>query len=317
MSSLIGKKVGFVTYKKFQIDFGHTSYASKECPGLTVSDNEVRKFLEKQNIPCQPVAWDDQESHLLEFDLLIIRSTWNYYYSKDEYRKFIQFIDKTNSLIYNPPSAIKWNSNKSYLKVLNGKGIPIIPTLFLDDIKDLNESDFAFLANENDFVIKPCISGNARNTHKISRKNINSKKIEEFKNNLSEAPIDGIMIQPFIRSITKSGEISLIFFADKFSHAVKRIPISKSFCTHENATKLNRPPLKAIELAEKALAATYQILNFPPTSLLYARVDILYDETRGYLLSELELLEPELFLEFYEPSIEHFSKEILRALYTT
>lgn len=315
MNALTDKKVGLVTYKKFQSDYGRTSYASKECPGLTVSDNEVRKFLEKHNILCQPLAWDDPYSQFSNFDLLILRSSWNYYHSENEYKEFLKFIDRI-PLLYNDPKVIKWNSNKLYLKDLNKKRIPIIPTLFLNDVKALKVKDFNFLPGEKNVVIKPCVSGNARNTHRVDINPIDFNTLEKFKNNIVEAPLGGIMIQPFVESIVDLGEISLIFFRDKFSHAVRRIPLPESFCTHENAISLKKVPLEALDLAKRTLAATYQILRMPAASLLYARVDVLYDPTKGYLLSELEVIEPELFLQLYQPSIDCFGREILQTLYT-
>lgn len=305
-------KIAFITYENFQQDYGDSAFASKACLQLTESDNLLRKFLEKNNIECEAVAWDKDQFYVTDFDMFLIRSAWNYYYSSSHFESFLRFIHKVRERVYNPAVAIKWNSNKNYLTDLEREGIPIIPTLFLKNANDLTLENVSKMEERTEnFVIKPCISGAGKNTFKVNLKNNN--QLNKIKESLLKTSIDGIMIQPFINSILKIGELSFVFFGDKFSHTVQRIP-TKKFCNHEGGTRISTFPSEALIVAKNALSATYQILKLSKGSLLYARIDILFDKKRGYLVSEVELIEPELFLQCGEECVEKFGTVIMGAL---
>jgi len=317
MYSRIKKKIAFVTYKNFHSDYSATIHASKECPSLTNSDNLVRKFLEKNDIECEPLAWDDSITQLLNFDMFIIRSAWNYYHSNINLNKFLKFIYRVRFRVYNSEHIIKWNFNKKYLKDLEEKEIPVIPTLFLKNPSNFTLSNFEILGKferEREFVIKPCVSGGGRNTYRINPIKMNNKQINQIKTSLIQASINEIMIQPFIDSILEICEISFIFFGDKFSHAVQRIPAPGNFCDLVTISRVRSVPLEALEIAKKCISVTYQILHLPIGSLLYARVDLLFDKKRGYLVSELELIEPNLYLQYEKASIEKFGNTIINHL---
>ena len=72
--------------------------------------------------------------------------------------------------------------------------------------------------------------------------------------------------------------------------------------------------LEAISLAHRSLLTIYDLLNLPEKSCLYARVDLLFDKNAGYLISEVELIEPDLFLEYKKESLPIFCTEILNTL---
>jgi len=114
------------------------------------------------------------------------------------------------------------------------------------------------------------------------------------------------MVQPFIREVESDGEWSLQFFGGAFSHAVRKhaalgdFRVTREFGgTHECVT----PPPNVIRQAERALRAA-------PSDSVYARVD-------GVLLggdlvvTELELLEPSLFLDAHPEAPARFARAIV------
>jgi glutathione synthase/RimK-type ligase-like ATP-grasp enzyme len=114
------------------------------------------------------------------------------------------------------------------------------------------------------------------------------------------------LAQPFVDDIVH-GEWSLIFFDGAFSHAVLKRPRDGDFRVQQEyggrAVRAT-PPAALVEDASRILAAA-------PERPLYARVDGV--ETReGFLLLELELLEPALFLSTDAAAPAQFAEAIAR-----
>ena len=98
-------------------------------------------------------------------------------------------------------------------------------------------------------------------------------------------------MQPFLPEIQSEGEWSLIYFDGEFSHAVVKRPAAGDYRVQETfggQMTPTDPPAAVLEGAQAALAAS----GPPPT---YARVDGVVVNGR-FLLMELELIEPYLFL---------------------
>jgi hypothetical protein len=63
------------------------------------------------------------------------------------------------------------------------------------------------------------------------------------------------------------------------------------------------PDAETLELAEKALSAC-------PLMPVYARVDIMWDGLGQPCVSELELIEPELWMRLHPPAALHFARAL-------
>jgi glutathione synthase/RimK-type ligase-like ATP-grasp enzyme len=100
-----------------------------------------------------------------------------------------------------------------------------------------------------------------------------------------------MMIQPFLDSIVEKGEISLIVIDGKYTHAVLKKVKFGDFRVQDDFGGTVHPyeaTPEEIAIAEKAVAAC-------PYHPLYARVDLVWDQNDELAVSELELIEPELF----------------------
>jgi glutathione synthase/RimK-type ligase-like ATP-grasp enzyme len=99
------------------------------------------------------------------------------------------------------------------------------------------------------------------------------------------------MVQEFIPEVQTAGEWSLIFFGGAFSHAVLKRPRAGDFRVQAElggTAVLAEPPGALLDGARKVLALVEE-------PLLFARVDGV-ERNGGFLLMELELIEPQLFL---------------------
>jgi glutathione synthase/RimK-type ligase-like ATP-grasp enzyme len=183
-------------------------------------------------------------------------------------------------LLLNPPALLRWNSDKRYLDELYGKGVPVVPTRFTAraDEAALAEARGAFGTDE--LVVKPRISASASNTTRVGP------------NDPAPNLIDA-MIQPFMRSVQDRGELSVFFFAGERAHAARKVAAAGDFRVQREyggAFTLVEPEEAQLAVAKAALSA----LPAPP---FYARVDMVEDEEGHPRIMEVELIEPDLYLD--------------------
>ena len=232
----------------------------------------------KNNHHIEPVAWDDHSFDWRSVDAAVVGSTWDYW---DRFDDFIAALDQINAKtrLFNSPSLVKWNAQKSYLRTLEEKDVPTVPTLWLDRA-DTSAVEQAFDALEtDDLVLKRQIGGNAEGQHRIKR------------GDAVPAMPEPMMAQPFLRSIQQEGEFSFVVIDGKLCHAVRKTPgkgdyrIQRSYGGSECPADASPEDIKA---AENVLT---KIDEMP----LYARVDMVRGDNGALMLMELELIEPFLY----------------------
>ena len=224
------------------------------------------------------IPWDD-EADWASFDLVVIRTTWDYV---PRYAEFLKKLEKiaTVATILNPPEVVKWNIHKGYLKELESKGVTIVPTHMF---KYPGEIKIPAGWSYQKYIVKPAISATAYKTIIVSKENIESLSFKEM---MTEGDW---LLQPFLEEI-KLGELSLIFFHKKFSHACIKIPKSGDFRVQEEhgGDIQNMTPDKDL------LSMAQDLVNKIPFDLFYGRVDLVKFGDK-YALMELELIEPSLY----------------------
>jgi glutathione synthase/RimK-type ligase-like ATP-grasp enzyme len=117
------------------------------------------------------------------------------------------------------------------------------------------------------------------------------------------------MVQPFLTELARNGEWSLMFIGGEYSHAVVKRPRAGDFRVqheHGGTAEARTPPPHVVGTAAGILGR----VNGP---LLYARIDGVEIDGR-FVLVELELLEPSLFLGADPNAAERFAEAICRAL---
>ncbi len=79
-----------------------------------------------------------------------------------------------------------------------------------------------------------------------------------------------------------------------------------NFGAHDNYPDHYEPTREEIAFAESVV----EQCGYDP---VYARVDAIWDNTNQMALSELELIEPELWFRFYSGAADHLAEAIVRA----
>ncbi len=267
----------------------------KRCAFLTmdnldgfVSDDELAiEPLSALGWHTELISWRQTAVPWSSFDAVVIRTTWDYQNDVQTFLAVLAEIDRTTRL-ENSLSVVRWNMHKRYLRDLEQQGIGIVPTLWGQALsRERLRALFAELQVE-EVVIKPAIGANADDTFRLAR----SASGEVF------AEVEGVfknrafMAQPFVPGIVEEGEFSLFFFNGEFSHAIIKSPKVEDFRVQEEHGGLIQAvdaeaPL--VQCAEKAIG----VIDPPP---LYARIDLVRSAGNDFVVMELELIEPSLYL---------------------
>jgi O-ureido-D-serine cyclo-ligase len=269
----------------------------------TGTDEDMGPLLDaclRAGIDARVLAWDDATVSWSRFDLVLLRSPWDYTERLQEFMAWCERVDRASRLL-NPLPILRWNTDKHYLADLAALGVAVVPTTFVEPDTDPLPALEAFLADAHgmrEFVVKPAISAGARDTQRYAR-------AQQFAagNHIARLLDQGrsVMLQPYLSSVDGLGETALIYLDGKFSHAIRKGPLLRAdeaatdalFATE--AISPRQPADDERSHAESAmLAATLKLdLAVPP---LYARVDLIRDADGAPRLLELELTEPSLFL---------------------
>ncbi len=244
----------------------------------------LQAALALAEITAAPTAWTDHiedADGLTGYPLVLGVLTWGYYARHPEWLAATARWEAAGVRIANPASVLGWNSDKTYLQRLQAGGIPIPPTLFSDGVTQ-EMADRAFDHFDTDqIVIKPTVSAGAWKTQRLAR------------GEALAGPLDGgFMIQPFLPELVAGGELSLLFFGGRLSHAVMKTAAPGDFRIQVQYggtyVLVPEPPADAVALAHRVLEAIAE-------PLLYARIDMV-ETASGWMLMEAELIEPDFYL---------------------
>jgi len=263
----------------------------RELPDWEVDDRPFHAALKGRGAELHLPAWDDPEVDWAGFDLVLIRTTWDYMERREEFVAWAERV-ATATRLRNPPAVVRWNTHKAYLRELAKLGAPLAPTVWLDagtsatvrDVLDFHGWDWAF--------VKPLVGATARETLRFR---CDGPGIEAAQAHLDRLlPREGLMLQPYLESIEEEGELSAVFLGGEFSHGVRKIPVSGDYRSQDDFGARDEPwrfDQDELDLADGILRLAEG--RFGP--LLYARVDFLRGRDGRLLLNELELVEPSLF----------------------
>lgn len=259
---------------------------SAEFPDLFMDDDSLRAALLALGAVPVPAVWDDPGVDWASFDLVVVRSTWDYTERRDA---FVAWARSVGATLANPPRVIEWNTEKTYLRELAEAGVPVVPTAWAGGPASLREicDEYGW----HDVVVKPTVSAGARNTLRCTAFSDDGQAL------LDRIVLDGgcAMVQPYLDSVEDYGERSLLFVEGSLTHAVRRNPA----LSLEGATRYDA---RLVEATEEEVALGKLVLAEVPEPLLYARVDVVRGMAGEPLLIELEVTEPQLFLRFSDPA---------------
>ena len=241
--------------------------------------------LADRGLRVDVVRWDDGTVDWGGFDLVVVRSCWDYTWRLEEFLGWAEGVPR----LANPAPVLRWNADKHYLRELAAAGCPVVPTTWdpasADDLPPADE-----------WVVKPSVSAGSRDTARWSSPADALAHAGELR-----AAGRTAMVQPYLDAVDVAGETALLHFGGAFSHAVQKGPLLLRG-EGVDQDRMGREEVRPVDARPDQLAVAAAALAAVPAAvgtagpLLYARVDVVDGPAGRPVLLELELVEPSLFL---------------------
>jgi len=234
-------------------------------------------------------------------DAVLPLCCWDYYDDPDRFLAWIDALEAAGQRLINAPEIVRWNFRKTYLLELAKAGLALPRTIHLpmasrQAIAQRMEEEGWQVA-----VLKPVSS---QNGHGIRRLTWSERDVWPLADTAGEA-----LLQEYQEDIGTLGETTLTFIEGTFSHAVRRVLKPGEW----RASPQYGITYERVEVGRTVIEAAQAYLGLAPEVPLYARVDGLV-RPGGFMLMELELIDPYLYLEFAPGSAERLARAILQRL---
>lgn len=281
-----------------------------EMPIMLPYDMEVIRTLKSSNVETEILIWDEISDTKLrdleEYDLVLIRTIWDYYQKVDLFKNFVEKVSESKIKLLNPIDIVSWNMDKKYLHELENEGFDIIPTIF--NYGQTGSFEEAISLGWNRMILKPMISAGSFHTFVLDstdKDRFNDLVTSYYQNR-------PFMLQEFIPEISE-GEISTITLSnpalsdiDDYSYSVTKVPKSGDYRVQVDFGGVYSmgdvdPEIKKI---------SKQITSRFEGKLLYQRLDGLWRDGK-FLIMEIELIEPDLYLNYNKDSLSYWVDNIV------
>lgn len=271
-------------------------------PELTADDALLIPELKRLGAGTTVVPWSDPGMDWSRCSAVVVRSTWDYHLDPGRFLDWTLGLERLGVPAINSAPLLRWNARKDYLRTLEAAGVRVVPTRWIAPQERQTLRSVLESAGWDQAVVKPVISASA---HETWRTDLGSSGAHEARFRRLVAGGD-VMVQPFLNEIETAGEWSLVFLGDGFSHAVVKRPKTGDF----RVQKQFGGSRELVQPDDRLLTAARGILVHTPGPAIYARIDGCVVDGH-FLLMELELIEPELFLGMAEGRAARFAEAIM------
>ena len=259
--------------------------ADGERPDFFERDEQMGKIvpaLAALGVGCELRRWREADAIAGDYAAVLPLLCWDYWEQRDA---FLATLERSaeRTRVLNAPGLLRWNTDKAYLAELGAKGAPIIETVIAERVSEgVVREAFETLGAER-LVIKPQIGAGAW-------RQVSVRKGEALPE-ASEMPPGRAMIQPFLKAVETEGEISMLYFGGRFSHALRKTPKAGDYRIQSLYGG------REVEFAPDAgmIGLAADVLAMMDEAPLYARVDLLRGNDGAWRLIEVEMVEPYLY----------------------
>ncbi len=218
---------------------------------------------------------------------------------------------------------VRWNVRKTYLQALERAGIGVVPSQWFTSGLDTPLHRIAESAGwPAELVIKPIVSANADHTYRI-QPGMNADEAVALERAFAARPC---LVQPFVSSVPRRGEVSIVVFDGRVSHALRKTPKSGDFrVQEEHGGEITSEPVAPwmLDLTARVMevmateASTTNMLGdrgAPRRPPLLARIDVVWGPGDEPWIMEVEAIEPSLYLRTHVDAPRHFAEAIVGRL---
>ncbi|HXS21188.1 MAG TPA: hypothetical protein VN735_08135, partial [Steroidobacteraceae bacterium] len=226
--------------------------------------------------------------------LALLRSTWDYTQRFTEFLAWAERVARITTLL-NPPPVIRWNTDKHYLRELVRAGVPTVPTQFVEPGENAAQALARFGAKQRpaEWVVKPAVGAGSKDAARYGRGD--EERAVDHMSRLLHAG-RSVLLQPYLDQVDRHGETALMYFAGRFSHAIRKGPLLQRGAAETGALFVPEEISPRTPAAEERQVGDRVLAALPFATPLYARVDLIRSDAGAPCLLELELTEPSLFI---------------------
>ncbi|MFM8532642.1 MAG: RimK family alpha-L-glutamate ligase [Acidimicrobiia bacterium] len=263
----------------------HLIFATCAHQPLPTEDDQVlADALKARGVTVTPIPWTELDPYaVVDSPPILLRSTWDYHRVPTMFIAWLQALQNSGRTAWNAPEVTRRNVDKQDLGDLEGAGLAIPRTRWIDNVDNTAIASLMSAEGWSRAVLKPRIAATAYGTFLVDR------DTELSDADLTPARNSGALLQEFIPEVVEHGETSLIYFDGRFSHAILKRAASGEFRVQKDFGG----HVERVTPSAELLAFGSRVIEHSP-GCLYARVDVVA-ASRGPLLMELELIEPELY----------------------
>ncbi len=279
----------------------------RRCAFLTMDSTEGWSIdadlgiapLKAKGWTVELVPWRKPVADWNAFDAVYIGTPWDYPQDVSRFLDVLERIDRSRAILVNDLALVHWGLPKTYLRDLEKRGADIVPSHWQTHLEKGDLAAYFDRMLAETLIIKPVVSTNATDTFLLDRDSASRQDaalLQTFHNR-------AFVVQPFIANIRTEGEYSLFYFNNRFSHAIRKVPKAHDFRVQEEhgaeITAVSPEPA-VIDTADRVLAL---VTPMP----VYARCDLVRGPDGRFLLMELELIEPSMYLRMDADAPEKFA----------
>lgn len=281
--------------------------ATRRCAFLTMADTSGWSIDAHLAIPplaargwsVESLPWREPGADWRRYDAVYLGTPWDYPEDVTRFLDVLGEIERAGPVIVNPVALVRWNIEKTYLRDLERQGAAIVPTEWHASLAEPDIDALGERSRDEPLVVKPVIGTNATDTYPLAGGLDGATRTALSRAFLARA----CMVQPFIEAIRDEGEYSLFYIGGGYSHAIHKVPKPGDFRVQEE----HGARIDAVTPAASLRAAADAVLALVSPEPLYARADFVRGAGDRWLLMELELIEPSLYLRMDEGAPERFA----------
>lgn len=268
--------------------------------GLAVAE------LTRRGWDAREIPWTRAGVDWSRFDVVIIRTTWDYHDHPVAFMETLAAIEATGTRLENSRALVEWNLDKRYLRELEARGLPIVPSVWGNGGDARTFANLFATLQETEIVVKPNVSAGATDTFRLHAP-LSDVTLQKLVDTFDDRDW---FAQPFVRSIVTEGEYSLFYFGGQLSHAIQKIPKSGDFRVQEE----HGGEIIGIAIAAELRRVADHVFASITPAPFQARIDLIRLDAGALAVMEVELIEPSLYFRMHAQAPANFADALERVL---
>lgn len=259
--------------------------------------------LADRGVDARWALWDDPDVDWAAARLVAVRSTWDYIVRHEEFVAWARGVGE-RTLLLNGADTFAWNLDKTYLADLaDGLDLAVVPTRPAATVDELA----AAVAELGTAVVKPRVGAGGVGLLVVDDP-ADPRLGQEVQDHPELHTATGPwVVQPLVGSVRTEGETSVFVIDGRVVSQVDKLPVGDEVRVHEHFGGSSRPVAVRDEAAALATAAMEAAASRWGRPLDYGRVDMMRLDDGTLAVSEIEVIEPGLYLDVLPANAEPFA----------